>query len=41
MKTMLLKLIEVLWKGLMVLENRVKTRKDVLKAQLVERKSIS
>jgi len=38
---MSLKPIEVLRKGLMVLENRVKTRKDVLKAQLAERKSIS
>ena len=41
MKTTSLKPIEVLQKGLTVLENRVKTRKDALKAQLAERKSIS
>ena len=41
MKTMSLKPVEVLRKGLMVLENRIKTKKDVLKARLAQRRSIS
>ena len=40
MKTMPLNPLEALRKGLKVLENRVKPRKEVLQARLAERKSI-
>lgn len=41
MKTAMLNPLEVLRKGLKVLENRVKPRKEALQAQLAGRKSIS
>lgn len=41
MKTAMLNPLEVLRKGLKVLENQVKPRKEALQAQLAGRKSIS
>ena len=41
MKTMVLKILEVLQKGLKVLKTQVKSRKEALQARLADRKSIS
>ena len=40
-RTMALTAIEVLRKGLQILKNRVKAKKEALQAQLAEKKSIS
>src|SRR5260221_10183273 len=40
-KTMVLQPLEILQKGLKVLTNRIKLRKDTLQAQLAEARSIS